>query len=172
MCTRYNYCNSSKMSVRTRTKEGKGIRPARTPRGREKWREVGNQGRKNTEGKGSKSGAQELEEKRGKQGALQRGEGERRKSSVQEQRFERRDSGLREHQGERNLGAWEHEGERGKSGAWKQRFQKRNSGARQHQREGKLGRTRTGEEKFGGDLPVVATNNPCWLLRDQLNEIS
>lgn len=48
---------------------------------------MGNQGRKNTKGKGGKSGALELEEKRGKQGALERGEGERRKSSAREQRL-------------------------------------------------------------------------------------
>lgn len=46
-----------------------------------------------------------------------------------------------------------------------------NSGAREHQRDGTLVGTRTGEEKFGRDFPVVATNNPHWLLRDQLNKI-
>ena len=79
---------------------------------------------------------------------------------------------MREHQGERNLGAREHEGKEENRARENTDLKKEiNSGAREHQREGKLGRARTGEEKFGREFPVVATNNPYWLLRDQLNEI-
>lgn len=77
----------------------------------------------------------------------------------------------REHQGERKLGRVGTRGGKRKIGRVKTSISKEKFRRARTPKARKLGRARTGEEKFGRDFLVVATNNPHRLLRDQLNEI-